>query len=100
VRATPLSVDVQTQDFARLAFRRHFEGPAADFAVGGEPLRGGRCVDGEVESLPAKRALDAFGDFHIVNMGSRPYFVASLFSALWSSQHGCCWLLTGLAKKL
>jgi len=67
-RKTPRSVstrlDFKAQDFARLALGEDFKRAAADFAVGGELLRGDGGVNGERESLSAEGALDFFGNFH------------------------------------
>jgi hypothetical protein len=58
---------VQAQNFARLAFNKHFERPAAYLAVRREPLARHTGVHDQVERLPAKRALDFSGNFHSQN---------------------------------
>jgi hypothetical protein len=55
---------VQAQNFARLAFGKHFERPAAYLAIRREPLARHTRVHDELEGLPAERALDFPGNFH------------------------------------
>jgi hypothetical protein len=50
--------DIQAQNLARLAIHDDFDGAAADFAIGGEPLRGLGGVDDDLELLATIRALD------------------------------------------
>jgi hypothetical protein len=59
-----ISRHVQAQNFARRALGRHLERTAAHFAVRREPLARHARVNDEVKALPAKRALDRFGNFH------------------------------------
>ena len=54
----------QAQNFARLAFHGHLHGAAADFAIGGEPLRGLAGVDEHFKLLPAKWTLNEFRFLH------------------------------------
>jgi hypothetical protein len=55
---------IQAQNFARLAFHEHLHGAAADFAIGGEPLRGLAGVNQHLKFLPAKWALNYFRFLH------------------------------------
>jgi hypothetical protein len=55
---------IQAQNFARLAFDDHLHGTAADFAIGGEPLRGLAGVNEHLKFLPAKWTLNHFGFLH------------------------------------
>jgi hypothetical protein len=61
---TKKSARFHTQNFTRFAFGKDLKGPAAHFAVGSKALLGNARVDHDFESLPAKRTLDEFGDFH------------------------------------
>ena len=54
----------QPQDFTRLTFHRDFERPTAHFTIRREPLLRDAGIDGELERLPAERALDSGGSFH------------------------------------
>jgi hypothetical protein len=54
----------QVQDFARLAFRHHFNGTATDFAIRVETLLRHARVHKYLKRLAAKRAPDVFGNFH------------------------------------
>jgi len=58
---------VQAQNFARRAFGHDLKWTAADFAIGREPLERHACIHHNFECLPAKRALDVFGNFHGLN---------------------------------
>jgi len=55
---------IQAQNFARRAFHGHLHGAAADFAIGGEPLRGLAGVNEHFKFLPAKWALNKFRFLH------------------------------------
>jgi hypothetical protein len=56
--------DIQAKNFARFAFDGDFDGPAADFAVGGEALRSLAGVNKHLKHLPTKWALDGFRFLH------------------------------------
>jgi hypothetical protein len=63
-QAALISQNVQTQNFARLAFRDDFKRTAADFAIRREPLAGDARVHDRFKRLAAKRTSDVFGNFH------------------------------------
>ena len=54
----------QAQNFSRLALGVDPERSAADLTVGDEPLARHTGVHGQVEDLPAERALDGFRNLH------------------------------------
>src|SRR5439155_9309268 len=54
----------QSENRAGLALGDHFKWPAANFAVGGESLRGDAGVDDQSDALAAERALKGRADFH------------------------------------
>jgi hypothetical protein len=57
------------QDFARLAFGKHFKWPATDLAVSRKPLRRNARIDHKLKGLAAVWALDGFGNFHVAGVG-------------------------------
>lgn len=59
-----ISGHFHAENFARLAFGDHFKRPAADLAIGGEPLPGQAGVDDQLASLPAVRAKGFSEFFH------------------------------------
>ena len=59
-----IRLGVQVQNFAVLAFGGDFKGAAADFAIGGETLRGDAGVHGDFAGLAAEGAGDGFSEFH------------------------------------
>jgi hypothetical protein len=63
-QAALISQNVQTQNFARLAFRHHFKRTAADFTIRCEPLASDARVHDHFKRLAAKGAPDVFGNFH------------------------------------
>jgi len=63
-QAALISQNVQTQNFARLAFRDDLERAAADFAIRREPLAGDTRIHEHFKRLAAKRTSDVFGNFH------------------------------------
>src|SRR5260370_27803045 len=58
------ALDVQRQDCARLGLDENFNRPAANFAIGGEALRGDARVDDQLKGLAAERAIDRGGNLH------------------------------------
>src|SRR5262245_49589208 len=60
-----ISWHIDAEDFPGLAFDPHLKRPAADFAIGDEPLQGHTRVDHQIKALPAEWALDGFGNLHI-----------------------------------
>jgi hypothetical protein len=59
------SLYLDAQDFPRLAFRKYFERTATHLAIGRESLCPDTRVNHEFKTLPAKRALNGFGCFHV-----------------------------------
>lgn len=59
-----LGGDFEGDDFAGFAGGNDFEGTAADFAIGREPLMGDTGVDDHFAILSAIRALDVGKLFH------------------------------------
>jgi hypothetical protein len=53
-----------TQNFTWFTLRDDLEWPAAHFTISGKALLGNARVDHDLESLPAKRTLNGFGNFH------------------------------------
>jgi len=67
-------LDFKAQDLAGFAFGHKFNGSTAYFAVGGEALGPDGCIDGDIESLATKWALNRFGNFHGINLSINPVF--------------------------
>jgi PAS domain S-box-containing protein len=63
--------DIQAQNFAGLAFGHHFHGPAADFAIGGKPLRRLARINEHFKFLAAKWTLNHFRFLHTNNSAGR-----------------------------
>jgi hypothetical protein len=63
-QAALISQNVQTYNFARLAFRDDFKRTTADFAIYREALLRHTRVHDHFKRLAAKRASDVFGNFH------------------------------------
>ena len=63
-----VSSHLQAQNFSRLAFRKNFKGPAADFAIGGELLRLNAGIDDQFRTLATERTLDFFRNLHWRNL--------------------------------
>jgi hypothetical protein len=59
-----IRANIQAQNFARCAFHGHLHGPAADFAIGGETLRGLAGINEHFKFLTAKWALNEFRFLH------------------------------------
>jgi hypothetical protein len=59
-----IALDIQAQNFARLAFDNYLERPAANFAIRREALRGRAGVNRQFKRLAAKRTLNGFGNLH------------------------------------
>src|SRR6185295_6774448 len=57
-------VNIQGENFARLAFYGHVHGPTAHFTVGREVLRRHAGIDDQVERLAAERTLHCFRRLH------------------------------------
>ena len=55
----------QGENRAGLALGDHFKWPAANFAVGGESLRGDAGVDDQSDALAAERALNCLRNLHV-----------------------------------
>ena len=53
--------------FTGFALGEDLEWAAADFAVGREPLRGDAGIHDDLESLPAKGALNGLWDFKVMH---------------------------------
>jgi hypothetical protein len=68
------SQHIQRQNLAGLAFGHDFEWAAADFAIGGEPLRRYAGINLQFERLSAEGTLDRFAFEHAPSLalgGSR-----------------------------
>jgi hypothetical protein len=59
-----IALDIQAQNFARLALDDDLKRPAANLAIRREPLRRDAGINGQLERLATKRALDGFGNLH------------------------------------
>jgi hypothetical protein len=59
-----VTLDIQAQNFPRLALDDDFKRPATNLAIGGETLRRDARIDGQIKRLAAERALDGFGYLH------------------------------------
>ena len=55
----------QAHDFARHTFDADLEGSAANFAIGGEALRGDAGVDDQLAGLSTERTGGCLGNFHL-----------------------------------
>jgi hypothetical protein len=55
---------LQTDNLTRFAFSLNLDGPAANFAIGREPLPGEARVNDYLKRLAAERALDIGEFFH------------------------------------
>jgi len=60
-----ISLHLQAQNFARLAFHRHLKRAAAHFAIRREPLAGHAGVNRQFKRLAAKWTLNCFRGFHV-----------------------------------
>lgn len=63
---------VQRDDFARFTLGKDLERPAADFAVGREPLLGDAGVHQQFHRLAAVGTLDALGFLHGLRITGTP----------------------------
>src|SRR6185503_16153010 len=75
-------MNLNRQHPPRFTFRDHLKRTAANFAIGGEPLRGDAGVDHQFTSLAAKRTADVFRDFHFEDKLKRFRVAANYFLGL------------------
>jgi len=73
---------VQAQNFARFAFRNDVERAAAHFAIRHKPLERHTRIDHHLKLLTTKRALDVFGNFHVLNLVPRQQFAIIALAGL------------------
>jgi len=60
-------VDLEAENLSWLTLNLNLERPAAHFTIRREPLRSNAGIDRQLESLPTKRAIDSFRNFHAVD---------------------------------
>jgi len=60
------TLDRKAQNLPWFALSKHFEGAAANLAVGCEPLAGDARVQNEIKLLAAVRTLDGCRTFHVL----------------------------------